>query len=345
MLLNWGKAVNHGYGFVLPEDEEGDWSHTVTVAGDEVKCPMCGERVLVNKRAVVRDYYVTAETQVMSAALVGDEMALLALTGWTVQWRVYKSGCQRLHVIPAEAYVFGPHDCAQLLGWRNGYSGKCGYFIQYGNRWSQPPTWKERWGQEENIFGLTENLIDRSCLPNCKLDVYMRSRPGSRHYPVAYLRLYQSHPNVEAVLLHGLPAVLDGLIDGQVQSHAWDKNTKDLMTLPQIDWAQTRPAQMLRLTKEELRMARSQYWGLWLWELFSGAKKCGQTLTAEDRPPVERLRGRRWKLCRAEDSLRIWWWRRGKSTCPGLRRPSGGPERWLCPGPRPPSPPSGCPRC
>lgn len=282
MLLNWGKDENHGYGFVLPEDEEGDWTHTVTAAGDVVRCPMCGERVLVNKRAAVRSFYVTAETQVMSAALVGDEMAMLALTGWTVQWRVYKSGIQRLHMIPAESYVFGSHDCAQLLGWRNGYSGNCGYFIQYINRWSQPPTWKERWRQEENIFGLTEDLIGRSCLPHCKLDVYMQPRPGSRHYPVAYLRLYQSHPNVEAVLLHGLPAVLDGLIDGQVQSHAWDKNTKGLMTLPQIDWDQTRPAQMLRLTKEELRMARSQYWGLWLWELFAGAKKCGQTLTAED---------------------------------------------------------------
>lgn len=282
MLLNWGKDVNHGYGFVLPEDEEGDWAHTVTVPGDVVKCPMCGERVLVNKRAAVRSFYVTAETQVMSAALVGDEMAMLALTGWTVQWRVYKSGFQRLHMIPAESYVFGSRDCVQLLGWLNGYSGTAGYFIQYTGRWSQPPTWKERWGQEENIFGLTEDLIDRSCLPHCKLDVYMRSRPGSKHYPVAYLRLYQSHPNVESVLLHGLPQVLDGLMDGQVQSHAWDKNTKGLMTLPQIDWAQTRPAQMLRLTKEELRMARSQYWGLWLWELFTGAKKCGQTLTAED---------------------------------------------------------------
>lgn len=61
------------------------------------------------------------------------------------------------------------------------------------------------------------------------------------------------------------------------------------MTLPQIDWEQTRPAQMLRLTKEELRMAQSQYWGLWLWELFVGAKKCGQLLTAEDMVNAFRL--------------------------------------------------------
>lgn len=282
MLLHWGRDERHGYGFVLPEDEEGDWSHTVTAAGDEVSCPMCGERVLVNKCSEIRDHYVTAEAQVMSAALVGDGMPLLALTGWTVQRRVYKSGSELLEIIPTEAYVFGLHDCVQLLGWRNGYSGKGGYFLQYTNRWSQPPAWKERWGREEHIFGLTEELIDRSCLPHCKLDVYMQPRPGSVHYPVAYLRLYQAHPNVEAVLLHGLPAVLDGLIDGKVNAREWDENRRGLMSLPQIDWDQTRPAQMLRLTREELRMARAQYWGLWAWELFAGAKQCGQRLTGED---------------------------------------------------------------
>lgn len=282
MLLNWARVEKHGYGFVLPEDEEGDWSHTVTTAGDEVNCPMCGERVLVNKCAAIRDYYVTAEAQVMSAALVGDGMALLALTGWTVQRRVYKSGSELLEIIPAEAYVFGPHDCVQLLGWRNGYSGKGGYFIQYTGSWSQPTAWKERWGQAEDIYNLTEALIDQSCLPHCKLDVYMQARPGARHYPVAYLRLYQAHPNVEAVLLHGLPAVLDGLIDTYAGAREWIDNRRGEMDLPQIDWAQTRPAQMLRLTKEELRMARRRYWGLWAWELYVGAKKCGQQLTEED---------------------------------------------------------------
>lgn len=289
MLLNWGKDEKHGYGFILPEDEEGDWSHTVTAAGDEVSCPMCGARVLVNKCAAVRDYYVTAEAQIMSAALVGDGMALLALTGWTVQRRVYKYGRERLELIPAEAYVFGPHDCVQLLGWRSAYSGACGYFIEYTRHWSQPPAWKERWGREEHIYGLTEELIDRSCLPHCKLDVYMQSRPGAVHYPVAYLRLYQTHPNVEAVLLHGLPAVLDGLIGERVNSREWDENKRGLMPLPQLDWSQTRPAQMLRITRGELRMARAQYWGLWAWKLFTGAKQCGQRLMEEDMVNAFRL--------------------------------------------------------
>lgn len=171
MLLRWGRDEKHGYGFVLPEDVEGDWTHTVTAAGDEVKCPLCGAKVLVNKAAAVgRGYYVTAECSVLSASLVGTEN-WLALTGWNVQWRVYRNGSERLAFLPAEAYVFTPGGCAQLLGWRNSYSGKKGYFISYTQDWRQPQRWSERWGAARSIFGLTPELLESSCLPHCKLDV------------------------------------------------------------------------------------------------------------------------------------------------------------------------------
>lgn len=280
LLLNWAQAGKRGYGFVLPVDEEGDWSHTVTADGDAAECPMCGAKVLVKKRAAIRDYYVVDGCHVMSADVI-EQTGELVLTGWTVQRRVHKSGREGLEFVPAEAYVFTASDCFQLMGWRKGYGGKCGYFIQYGP-WRQPREWTETWGWEEDIFGLTPELIGRSCLPHCKLDVYMAPRPGAMHYPVAYLRLYQRHPSVESVLLHGLPRVLDGLIAGRTEAADWKKNDRGCLELPEIDWTQTRPAQMLGLTKEELRMARDQSWERLFWELFVGAKAIGELLTAED---------------------------------------------------------------
>lgn len=175
--------------------------------------------------------------------------------------RIFKSGAYGLKFLPSEAYVFTQTDCAQLMGWRNGYSGTAGYFIQYGP-WRQPIQWKERWGQTEQIFGLTPELIDRSCLPHCKLDVYMEHHPGMRHYPVPYLRLYQHHPNAESVLVHGLPCVLGDLISSKTEASDWKNNKQGRMDLFHIDWTQTRPAQMLRLTKEELRIAKAQGWGI-----------------------------------------------------------------------------------
>lgn len=279
-LLHWGRTEK-GYGFVLPEDVEGDWEHTVVSSGDECRCPICGASVLVRKRAEVKDYFVTAEAVCMSAALVGEDNRL-ALTGWHIQRRAYKSGGERLEVLPVEAYVFGPHECAKLMGWRKGYSGHGGYFVQYSRQWRQTGNWTERWGREEHIFGLTPELLARSALPHCKLDVYMTARPGARHYPVAYLRLYQAHPNVESLLLHGLPRVLDGLIANGVNDRLWDENRRGLLEMPAIDWTQSRPAQMLHLTKTELVMARRQCWGLFLWELFTAAKQIGEQLTEDE---------------------------------------------------------------
>ncbi len=278
-LLNWARDAAHGYGFVHPDEEEGDWAHAVTADGDETVCPMCRGHVLVKKRAAIRDYYVPAQCHVMSAGVL--EAGEFVLTAWTIQARVYRSGSERLTAIPTEAYVFTAADCFQLMGWRKGYSGKCGYFTQYGP-WRQPKGWRECWGWEEDIFGLTPELIDRGCLPHCKLDAYMARRPGAKHYPVAYLRLYQAHPNVEAVLLRGLPRVLDGLIASKTEAAGWEKNNRGRLELPELDWSQTRPAQILHLTKEELRMGRGQDWEKLFWDLFVGTKAIGELLSAED---------------------------------------------------------------
>ena len=40
LLLDWTKDEKHGYGFIHPGDEAGDWPRTVTTAGDEVECPI-----------------------------------------------------------------------------------------------------------------------------------------------------------------------------------------------------------------------------------------------------------------------------------------------------------------
>lgn len=285
ILLNWCKDQTHGYGFVHPEDEEGDWARTPTAAGDETKCPVCGHDVLVNKAAAVgRSYYITAETSVLSAALVG-ESNMLALTGWAAQRRVYRSGSERLEIIPAEAYVFSSDECAQLLGWKNSYSGNSGYHIAYCHEWRQPQRWSERWGASDKIFGLTPELVERSCLPNCKLDVYMEGYPEQACYPVPYLRLYQTHSNVEHVLVHGLPRVLHDLIGREVTSRNWEKNVRGLMMLASsddLDWDESRPAQMLRLNKDELRLAQAQDWGLLFWRLFTDAREAGEVLSDED---------------------------------------------------------------
>lgn len=286
-LYHYGKITGWkpgGYGFVLPESYAEVEGGTVYGDGENILCPQCGTPVLIRKRAAVKkngDCFVTASSKTMSAAVVGEDH-LLVLTGWVIQRRAGIGGGSHLAAIPAEAYVFSATECTQLMGWRDSYSGTAGCFIQYNQAWRQPKDWTERWGQEEHIFGLTPELLESSCLPHCKLDVYMAPRPGANHYPVAWLRLFQAHPNVEAVLLHGLPRVLDDLIRDRTQEHRWIDNKQGRLDLPELDWMQTRPAQMLHLTKDELRLAQEQDWGVLFWDLFRYSKAAGEVLTSQD---------------------------------------------------------------
>lgn len=282
-LYHYGRDYKAGYGFVLPESYTEVEGGTIYGDGENIRCPQCGTPVLIRKRADVRKkgYFVTSEARAMSASLVGKDR-LLAITCWVIQRQAGVGGGSRLAAIPAEAYVFSPTECAQLMGWVNGYSGAGGYFIQYTRAWRQPKGWRERWGQEEHIFGLTPELVAASCLPHCKLDVYMAERPGARHYPVAWLRLCQVHPNAEAVLIHGLPRVLDDLLRERNREDLWEKNVKGLPELPELDWSQTRPAQILGLTKDELRLGREQDWGMLYWDLYRRSKEAGEVLTGQD---------------------------------------------------------------
>lgn len=281
-LLHYGRG-QRDYGFIPAETYSEVEGGSVAEEGDELLCPNCGMSVKVRKKSSLRQrgYFVADEATAMSAGLVGEDN-LLALTGWMIQRRVYPNATERLVAIPAEAYVFSADECAQLMGWTNGYSGHGGYFIQYTREWRQPKDWSERWGQEENIFSLTPELVAGSCLPHCKLDVYMEPRTGAEHHPVAWLRLYQEHSNAEAVLVHGLPRVLDDLILKYTRSDRWEGNQKGCLELPELDWGQTRPAQILHLNREELRMARDQDWGTLFWNLFRYSKAAGEVLSEQD---------------------------------------------------------------
>ena len=269
-----------GYGFL----HEMHGETVLFASGDESICPFCGCPVKVKKAAELGryGYYVTDYSYAMSASVVGLNH-LLALTGWLVERRAYRNGRNELNARPMEAYVFNRYDCAMLNGWVKAYSGNAGYFKAFKREWKQLKDWSETWMDEQVIYGLTPELLASSCIPDCKLDVYMDSFSTIRKkYPVAYMRLYQYHQNVENLVMSGLPLVLDDLLAEQMISEKWKNNKRGVPILEGIDWDEARPAQMLGLTKEELRLGQEQRWGALFWRLFIGAKKFGERLTVQD---------------------------------------------------------------
>lgn len=77
-----------------------------------------------------------------------------------------------------------------------------------------------------------ESVLARSVLPHCKLDRYMDACPSAD--PVAYLRLYQRHRNVEVMVVSGYSELLCEMI-GRNKTDLLDFRAKRLSAMLQID--------------------------------------------------------------------------------------------------------------
>lgn len=267
------------FGFYTGEDCNAE----EVVNGGCTLCPVCGSPVSARcaSRVGRRSEFASAEVNVMSASLLAGEPGErpLVLTGWNIRRLVNRYGQERYSIRPLEAYIFEQSAAYKLNGWSKRYSGTAGYFMSVDSDWRQPNDWRETWGQVDAVFGLTPELVAESCLPNSKFDVYME--PNWRKdmkSPVPYLRLYQRRPQVENLVVQGVGYILDELFSEEMQASKWEGNCRGLTLVPDLDLEESRPAQMLGLTKEEFACMRKMSWGLYHWRVFVRAKEAGDAM-------------------------------------------------------------------
>lgn len=249
-------------------------------SGDETFCPNCGAAVVAKRAAEVAPtgYHVPCRLHMMSVSVTGKH---LVLQGWCVERRARRDLTEELVARACEAYDFTAEGCERRTAWRIAY-GRGGYFTTYSRYWTTAKHWSEDWGSESEIYGLTPELVARSPLPNCKLDLYMEPRLSAARYPVAWLRLVQAHPQAENLLVNGLPFVLDDLLDAECGQPAWRQSNRfGTPKLEEIDWRKARPSKMLGLTRDELARAQREGWGSYFWRLYVGAKEHGEIISAE----------------------------------------------------------------
>lgn len=270
------------YGFF--QDGPG-WAGEPVGSGDETECPLCGTRCLVKKAAEIgRGRCVSDEAMIMSACLAelsdGDGRRPLALIGWRVQRSADRYGNDRYTAEPLDAYVFAGRDAAKLTGCRTAYGGSTGYYLAIKPAWDMPQAWRCDWYRSEEIYALTPELLESSSVANCKLDEYMAG-DGIRereHWPVAYMRLWQEHPQAENLVHQGAGHILDALLEKYGSRPEWEKNRAGRMEIPELDWSEARPAQILRLDKDEWRCMREMSWDYYHWRVFVEAKRLGDRM-------------------------------------------------------------------
>ena len=282
-----GKAPDGAtYGMII----EGSGGAEVASSGDSMLCPCCGSPVKIRCRSRVgRDVYagccawVTAVCHCMSASLLPGEPGRrpLALTGWEIRRYCTKDGETQYVCLPYDAYVFDGTQCVKLGGWVQGYGGNTGYRGEFRRKWTQPQRWDETWGEEEHIYGLTVELLEESCLHNAKLPEYMESGVGiNGKYPISYLRLYQTVPAVENLVVQGAGYLLDEMLaESRKKSLRYGL---PLLEAEDLDIEKARPSAMLGLDREEFRRMVAGTWSLSLYRLYRDCKETGERLGDEE---------------------------------------------------------------
>ena len=202
---------------------------------DKPQCPQCGTELRAKhigqlSRAGIDDNVYFCEPWQLGSKFV--------LIGWRCERNIGKDAEKVYRMWPYEAYVFEERKTVRLTGYQ-----KCVTAMRFFDKWRQLKRCEDRWGKtlDENWFRKPEDLSGTT-IENAALPQYLKAA-GDEARPVAYLRIWQKHRNIENLIVQGCGGMVAKGITRDTQS--WDYCGGHSAQLEWVDWKQKRPARML----------------------------------------------------------------------------------------------------
>ena len=224
--------------------------------GETMVCPLCGAQTQLRNVQELR--YGRAAKDFIAVPTVAENC--LILTQWCIERHIYE-GHRHTERNAINAFVVDGRRIIKLAHYQ--YNAMAG-------SWRNLGTWVQRAKLVDDIGCpkmYSANLPDLggTGAENAKLWEYMeQSNAAKTFYPVAYLRLYFKHPNVENLITAGLGNLVCDGIDKEM-THRYYTGCVPQTAAPKlewVDWKEKRPAQMLGMTKQELRTWREYGLGI-----------------------------------------------------------------------------------
>ena len=219
-------------------------------SGADIICPLCGAQTRLRNVQELR--YGLASQEFMVVPTVAK--SCLILTQWCIERYIYE-GHNHTERHAINAYVVDGRRIIKLAHYQ---------FNAMTRSWRNLGEWVQRAKLTDDIgcpkmYAASLPNLDGTGAENAKLWEYMeQSNTKERFYPVAYLRLYFKHPNVENLVTAGLGNLVGDGINGEMEQRYYTVLAPQTAApkLEWVDWKEKRPAQMLGMTKQELRTWR-----------------------------------------------------------------------------------------
>ncbi len=214
-------------------------------SGEDGFCPECGAKVTVLHSSCVNK--LVSYVWPMSFERAGYDLICYL---WRVERWIEKDGSIGLYASPWEAYVFGEKTAVVYKRWTKGFFGT--YYI--------PDQWKKLQKFEDRAYDIDlvynpegiEKATRGTWAENSKLEIYMGVESEYR-FPIAWLKLYQRRHKAETLMTCGAAKLVAGIIAEEKRAHKYYQTwTRKVDCLKDLDWRKKRPAEMLRVSKQEL---------------------------------------------------------------------------------------------
>lgn len=236
------------------------------MSGDKTRCPVCGTTVKVlHCNNISRYGYVCEERYLISLHIVENNLTLVC---WKISQIIDKEGNETIRKDKYEAYIFKKRKCLKYQGYYRWFSQYCQL-----EKWERKSRCTDGINvyYPENVYPWDADILHGTEVENCKLDLYMSG--NERRHPVAYMKCWQKHKNIENLVMAGVLNLVDNIVSRHSDACA-------------INWKEKKPHKMLGLNKEEFRYAKKQEWLINDIQFYIEAKNNGITL--KDMPVIEK---------------------------------------------------------
>ena len=233
----YSHCVEFGY---YDEDE-----NKIKFDGSTAICPICGAESTVRHSSNISRYgALVASHTVMTVHVIDGKLTLLT---WLYEVVITKDVQKRVAVSRLNGYIAD----GRKLGVISGYYLYFTTCVRLGN-WENRCKFEDRTGTPDYIFPFKKSLIEKSNVPNCKLDKYVKTRGCA---PVTYLNFYLKNKNLENLIMQGH----GNFFNDSLQREGYYSYRR---YLPEglYNFKVARPCDILGLTKEEYNHFKSEEW-------------------------------------------------------------------------------------
>lgn len=224
--------------------------------GQKLVCPLCGAAADVEHVSGMR-WGRGQEAWVVVPQL---QNGILAFTEWYCTRRVYLD--REIHSNEPVCCYLADTEKRKVVRCNLCRRGMGGHLYRLEG-WEQTKRLVDRCGAVRKLYDRVLPDLAGTSLAKSRLWEY-RDSAGQEFCPISYIRLYWKHPNAENLVAAGVGGLLSAGFEAEAErtGYYYTALTYNAPKLDFVDWKKAKPAQMLRLTKDKLRVVLQKRWSL-----------------------------------------------------------------------------------